>query len=125
MNYLTIEQILQIHVLVVGETGGSTGIRNLGRLESVVATQNQNVFGKETYPGPIQKAAALIRGIIGDHPFVDGNKRTAMLVGLTFLKSNGINFKLANGDLENFAVQVAVDKLDVKAIAIWLEEHKA
>lgn len=124
MNSLTIDQILQIHVLVVGETGGSTGIRDLGRLESVVATQKQNVFDEETYSGPLIKAAALIRGIIGDHPFVDGNKRTAMLAGLTFLKINGINLKLARGDLENFAVQVAVDKLDVTAIASWLYKHK-
>lgn len=124
MNYLTIDQALQIHVLVVGETGGSTGIRDLGRLESVVASQKQNVFGEETYPDPLNKAAALIRGIIGDHPFVDGNKRTAMLTALTYLKINGINLTLSQGDLENFAVLVAIDKLDVKAIANWLEEKE-
>ena len=124
MNFLTIDQILQIHVLVVGETGGSTGIRDLGRLESVVTTQKQHVFDKETYEGPMQKAASLIRGIIGDHPFVDGNKRTAMLTALTFLKINGVNLTISQGDLENFAVQVAIDKLDVTSIENWLEKHK-
>ncbi len=124
MSSLTIDQILQIHVLVVGETGGSTGIRDLGRLESVVSTQNQYVFGKEMYPGPIQKAAALIRGIIGDHPFKDGNKRTALLAGLAFLKINGIVLKLNPGDLENFAVKVVIEKLDVTAIAGWLDTHQ-
>lgn len=123
MNLLTIEQILQIHVLVVEETGGSTGIRDLGRLDAAVASQSQNVFGKETYSGPVQKAAALIRGIICDHPFVDGNKRTAMLAGLTSLRINSILLKIAEGDLENFAVQVAVDKLDLHTIANWLENH--
>ena len=76
------------------------------------------------YPGPIQKAAALIRGIIGDHPFVDGNKRTALLAGLAFLKINGIVLKLNPGDLENFAVKVAIEKLDVTAIAGWLDTHQ-
>ena len=124
MNFLTLDQILQIHILVVGETGGSTGILDLGRLESVVGTQNQHVFGKETYEGQLQKAAALIRGIIGDHPFVDGNKRTALLTALTFLKINGVNLTISQGDLENFAVQVVIDKLDVTSIANWLEKHK-
>ena len=124
MNFLTLDQIVQIHVLVVDETGGSTGIRDLGRLESVVGAQNQYVFGKETYTDPMQKAAALIRGIIGDHPFVDGNKRTALLTALTFLKINGVNLTIPQGDLENFAVQVAIDKLNVSSIANWLEKHK-
>jgi len=123
MNFLTLDQIVQLHVLVVGETGGSTGIRDLGRLESVVGAQNQYVFGKETYTDPMQKAAALIRGIIGDYPFVDGNKRTALLTTLTFLKINGVNLTIPQGDLENFAVQVAIDKLDVTLIANWLEKH--
>jgi len=124
MNFLTLDQIVQLHVLVVAETGGSTGIRDLGRLESVVGAQNQYVFGKETYTDPMQKAAALIRGIIGDHPFVDGNKRTALLTALTFLKINGVNLTISQGDLENFAVQVAIDKLNVSSIANWLEKHK-
>ena len=124
MNFLTLDQIVQLHVLIVGETGGSTGIRDLGRLESVVGAQNQYVFGKETYTDPMQKAAALIRGIIGDHPFVDGNKRTALLTALTFLKINGVNLTIPQGDLENFAVQVAIDKLNVSSIANWLEKHK-
>jgi death-on-curing protein len=124
MNFLTLDQIVQLHVLVVGETGGSTGIRDLGRLESVVGAQNQYVFGKETYTDPMQKAAALIRGIIGDHPFVDGNKRTALLTALTFLKINGVNLTISQGDLENFAVQVTIDKLNVSSIANWLEKHK-
>jgi len=123
MNFLTLDQIVQLHVLVVGETGGSTGIRDLGRLESVVGAQNQYVFDKETYTDPMQKAAALIRGIIGDYPFVDGNKRTALLTTLTFLKINGVNLTIPQGDLENFAVQVAIDKLNVSSIANWLEKH--
>jgi death on curing protein len=76
MNALTLEQLLQIHALVVGVTGGSMGLRDLGRLEAAIATQTQNVFGEELYPSSIEKAAAIIRGIIADHPFVDGNKRS-------------------------------------------------
>jgi death on curing protein len=123
MNALTLEQLLQIHALVVGVTGGSMGLRDLGRLEAAIATQTQNVFGEELYPSSIEKAAAIIRGIIADHPFVDGNKRTAVLAGLTLLEINGMHVVAKRGEVEDFAVKVATDKLDVPAIASWLHEH--
>lgn len=72
MISLTLEQLLALHVLVIQETGGSQGIRDLERLESAVAAQTQSVFGEELYPSLYEKAAAVIRGIIADHPFVDG-----------------------------------------------------
>jgi len=84
MIELTLEQILELHTLVIGETGGSIGLRDLGRLEASIATQSQNVFGQELYPNIEDKAAAIIRSIIADHPFVDGNERTAIIAGLTF-----------------------------------------
>lgn len=123
MNILTLEQLIELHVLVIAETGGGDGLRDLGRLESVIATQSQEVFGEELYSTKFEKSAALIRGIVGDHPFVDGNKRTAMLAGLTFLRINGVNFKAEKGELEDFAVQVATEHLDILVIAAWLEAH--
>jgi death-on-curing protein len=92
-------------------------------LEAAIATQTQNVFGEELYPGIIDKAAAVIRSIIADHAFVDGNKRTAMLAGLTLLGINGIAFTADVGEIEDFAVKVATDKLDVPAVGSWLRRH--
>lgn len=123
MNMLSLEQLLEIHSLIAETTGGGTGLRDLGRLEAAIATQTQNVFGEELYPGIIDKAAALIRGIVADHPFVDGNKRTAMLAGLTLLEINGIQFVANPGEIEDFAVRIATDNLDVPAIVLWLREH--
>lgn len=120
---LTLEQLLELHVLVISETGGSQGLRDLGRLESAIAAQTQSVFGEELYSTLYEKAAAIIRGIIADHPFVDGNKRTAMLSGLTFLDMNGLKFAAIRGELEDFAVKIATDHLDVSAIAAWLQDH--
>lgn len=121
MTLITLEQLIEIHALVIHETGGSAGLRDLGRLESVIASQSQAVFGEEVYPGPYKKAAAIIRGVIADHPFVDGNKRTAMLSGLTFLSANSIKFSGKKGSIEDFAVRVAVDHLSIDDIAAWLE----
>lgn len=120
---LTLEQILQLHALVLVKDGGAGGVRDIGRLEAVVSVQHQVVFGEELYATVFTKAAALIRGIIGDHPFTDGNKRTAMLAGLTLLEVNGYNFTAQRGELENFAVRVATNHLDIDAIADWLKRH--
>lgn len=125
MNFviITLEHLLQLHVLAVQHGGGSEGVRDIGRLESAVASQTQEVFGEELYGSVYEKAAALIRGIVADHPFHDGNKRTAMLTGLTFLEVNGMLFAAKQGELEDFAVQIAIENLDVAAIAAWLQIH--
>jgi death-on-curing protein len=125
MTLLTLEQLLEIHVLVVEETGGSVGLRDLGRLESAIATQTQNVFDEELYRSTSEKAAAMVRSIIADHPFVDGNKRTAMLAGLTLLRINKTSFHAQQGEIEDFAVLVAVEKLDVPTITQWLHRRSA
>jgi death-on-curing protein len=123
MRLLSLEHILQIHILLIKETGGSNGVRDLGRLESVIASQSQFVFGEELYSGFYEKSAAIIKGIIADHPFVDGNKRTAMLAGLTFLGANNIHFLGKKGSIENYAVKIAVEHLTIKEIASWLKQN--
>lgn len=123
MIAFTLEQLLELHELVLAETGGSPGLRELGRLESVIAAQTQHVFGQELHETLFEKSAAVICGIIADHPFVDGNKRTAILSGLTFLRVNGKVFKAKKGELENFAVMIATDHLSIAEIASWLEKH--
>ena len=123
MKLLTLEHILMLHVCALNMGGGSEGVRDMGRLDAVIATQTQEVFGEALYVTVFEKGAALIRGIVGDHPFSDGNKRTAMLVGLTFLEINGCRIVAGAGDIEDFAVQIAVEHLAVADNAKWLEKH--
>lgn len=125
MRLLTLEQILTLHAMCIKRFGGSQGLRNLGRLESIIATQTQEVFDEELYPGIYAKAAALCRGITTDHPFIDGNKRTGMLVALTFLKINRVGFTAKPGEIEDFAVRIATERLDAPVIAGWLEARAA
>lgn len=123
MRIFSVDDIELIHMQIVDASGGSHGTRDRGRLESVVATQTQSVFGEELYKTLFEKAAALCRGIIGDHPFVDGNKRTGIMTALIFLERNGIPTKVEDKELEDFAVQIATEHLDVPTIAKWLEKH--
>jgi len=71
-----------------------------------------------------QKAAVLTRGIIADHPFADGNKRTGIMSGLIFLNLNQVDtVKLSDKNMEDFAVKIAVDHCSVEQIAQWSKQN--
>ena len=126
MKWLTLQDLELLHMQIIDVSGGSQGVRDTGRLESVLAAMHQEVFGTELYESIYEKAAALLRGIIADHPYVDSNKRTGVMVALVFLNLNGEDTTaLTDQELEDFAVRVAVEHLDVPAIAAWLEAHSA
>lgn len=123
MLYLTLEEILRLHFQVIEDFGGSHGVREENRLKSVALVPRQIVFGQEQYPTLPEKAAVYLRNIIGDHPFADGNKRTAITVGGIFLMRNGVRLTATPKELEDFAVQIATEHLDVPAITAWLKAH--
>lgn len=124
MKWLTLQDLELLHMQIIDASGGSEGVREVGRLKSALAAQRQEVFGEELYPTIHDKAAVLLRGIIADHAFVDGNKRTGVMAALLFLNLNGVDTSaLEDQELEDFAVSVATDHLSVEQIAAWLEEH--
>lgn len=125
INYLSLEEILRLHFQVIEDFGGSHGVRDEGRLLSVVAAPQQTVFGSEQYPTVLEKAAVYLRNIIGDHPFVDGNKRTAVTVAGIFLVRNHKKLTAKPNELEDFAVRVATEHLEIAEIAKWLKERSA
>jgi len=121
--YLTIEEILQLHFRIIEDFGGSHGVRDENRLMSAVEASKQEVFGQDQYPSLHTKAAVYLRNIIGDHPFSDGNKRTALTVCGVFLARNNKSIIADPKELEDFIIQVTVEHLDVETIARWLESH--
>lgn len=123
MTYLSIEDILEIHSFIIDETGGSHGLRDRGSLLATVALPAQTTFGHELYPTIFAKAAVYTRNIIFSHPFIDGNKRTAMTVAAVFLEDNGHEFVAPQGEIERFALEIIENHLDIEAIALWLKRH--
>jgi len=123
MRYLTLEEILRLHFQLIEDYGGSHGVRDDERVESVVLTPQQDVFGVEQHPDIHEKAAVYMRNIIADHAFTDGNKRSGVTVAGVFLRRNGISLTATPRELEDFAVQVAVEHLKVPVIAAWLRAH--
>lgn len=124
MRYLSLQDILQLHFFAIEEYGGSHGVRSEQRLQSVVDAPRQEIFGAGQYMTAYEKAAVYIRNIIGDHPFADSNKRTGVMVGVVFLTRNGHSMTATPKELEDFAVQIAVECLNVEAIAMWLESRR-
>ena len=123
LHYISLEEILRLHYQVIEDFGGSHGVRDEGRLSSVVEAPIQTVFGAEQYLTVFDKAAVYLRNIIGDHPFADGNKRTAVTVSAIFLMRNGYEFKSSQSELEDFTINVATQKLTIAEIAEWFESN--
>lgn len=123
IRLLSVDDIEIIHIQIIDASGGSQGVRDRGRLASVVAAQTQEVFGEQIYKTLHDKAAAIARGVIADHPFFDGNKRTGIMSALIFLKLNNVDIGIDGLSLANFAVLTATDKLSVTDIAIWLKNN--
>lgn len=122
MRYLLPEEILQIHSIVIDETGGSHGVRDRNPITALGDLPRQKAFGQELYPTVFLKAAVYMRNIIFSHPFIDGNKRTAMAAGSVFLELNGYRIVVKKGGVEAFALKIIKKHLDLPAIAAWLQE---
>lgn len=125
MSYFTLAEILELHVAIIEDFGGSHGIRDEERLKSLIEAPQLIAFGIEQYETIYQKAAAYMRNAIADHIFVDGNKRTGTTLAGIFLARNDKRLTATPKELEDFAVSVAVEHLSVDDIAAWLEQHTA
>lgn len=123
MKYLSLSQIALIHSMIVDETSGMHGIRDRHLLSSIELSPQQSVFGKELYPTIFLKAAIYTHNIIKYHPFLDGNKRTAMTAAVVFLENNNYLFGVDKGKVEKFALKIINEKLSIEKIASWFEKH--
>ena len=121
--YLTAEQIELIHAGVLAKSGGLFGTREPGVLAGLESSPRQSVFGKELHPTLFHKAAAYMRTIINQHPFLDGNKRTGMMSAFTFLEVNGYRVTATDDEVFNLALVIATEKPEGDVIASWLEIH--
>lgn len=122
MRYLTAEEVLNVHSVIIDEIGGAHGVRDAHALASLAGLPGQEAFGKELYPGVFTKAAVYVRNIICGYPFVDGNKRTAMACADVFLQLNGYRIAAAEGSVERFALSVISERRSLEDIAAWLKE---
>jgi len=122
MKWLTKQELIYIHQRVIQETGGASGVLNEGWLEACLARPLATAAGQELYPELLDKAAALIHSIITTHPFVDGNKRVALVAADVCLRRNGKRI-LPSRAVEDFFWSIARGEQDVAQIREWLAQH--
>jgi death on curing protein len=120
LYFLTLQEVLGIHDMELGRTGGEPGVRDLGLLESAIAQPVAGFGGTYLHHDIFEMAAAYIFHLAKNHPFVDGNKRTAALSALTFLDVNGITIEVDDDDLASTVERTVVDEIGKAEIADFL-----
>lgn len=123
MKYLTPQQVLAIHHQVIRRFGGSHGIRDLALVESAVARPRASFGGQDLYRTIFRKAAALLQSLLKNHPFVDGNKRTAITSAGVFLKMNGYRLINTHKEEVKFTLRVDNERLSLEEITTWLRRN--
>lgn len=116
-TYLTANEVLAFNEHFVGPTA----LRDFGLLDSALMRPQATTFGEDAFPSIHEKAAALLHGLARNHPFLDGNKRTALAATVVFYLVNGYDLAADQGDLVALMVDVAEGQLDVPAIAATLK----
>lgn len=123
MKYLTIDEVYAIHLKMIEVGGGRGDLHDFSLLHSAIERPKVTFGGKELYPTLFEKAAALIHSLIKNHPFDDGNKRTAYYSTKRFLYVNGYNLYAKTDDVISFTKSVDVKNLSLKEISSWLKRH--
>ena len=110
---------MSIHDVAIREFGGSMGLRDIGALESAILRPQMGY-----YDGIIEEAAAMLESLAMNHPFVDGNKRTAFYATDTFLRKNGHFIDCDNDEAYAFFMRLfQTNSFRFAELKVWLEEH--
>jgi death-on-curing protein len=115
-------ETLAIHDRLLALYGGAGGLRDEGLLMSALARPRQH-FAHANTPDLIDMATAYTAGIVRNHPFVDGNKRTGFVVGVLFLELNGCRFTASEQDAAQAVLALAAGTLDEAGFTAWLRTN--
>ena len=124
MIRLSKTQILLLHEQLIAETGGSSGLRDEGMLDSALNAPFQTFGEEDVYPSLQQKAARLCFGPVKNHPFLDGNKRIGAHVMLVFLALNGIELQHTQTELSDVILQLAAGTIQSSDLLNWILAHQ-
>jgi death-on-curing protein len=120
--FISLESALSLYQDIMATFGGAPGIRDQGLLESALAQPQMTIFGQYAHQDIFDMASAYCFHIIKNHPFTDGNKRTGLLLSLTFLDINDIPIQRTFDELYHLAIAVANSSMNKKDIAKFFRE---
>jgi len=120
--FIELAEAIRIHNGQIEEHGGIYGVRDAQLLDSALNTPQASFSGQYLHKNLYEMAAAYAYHIIRNHPFLDGNKRTGILLALIFLKINGISKKFKQNELYELSIKIATSKISKKEIAQFFRE---
>ena len=122
-RFLSISQVLDIHQDEINSFGGTSGVRDEGLLDSALAQPQATFFGELLHPTIGEQAAAYLYHLAMNHPFIDGNKRTAFAVMDTFIILNGYSLNLSQEQAYNLVIRVVQKEISKEELSAFLELH--
>jgi death-on-curing protein len=121
--FLSLKDVLALHADQIEQYGGSHGVRDLGLLQSALAMPEAS-FGGAFLHGTIEEmASAYLYHIAQNHPFIDGNKRIALMATLAFVELNGLEIEAPDRELGDLVLGVAGGKVTKAEAAVFLKKH--
>jgi death-on-curing protein len=123
VQYPLVQDVIETHEIMILHYGGSSGLRDAGLLESALASPRQTMFDQELYPDVVAKAAILLIGLLKNHPFIDGNKRTAFITTLRFLELNGYTISANQDEWYDFILDIIMSRIDKAAATEWIRNR--
>ena len=124
IKYLTVDQVVRFHDKLLDQFGGLRGIRDKNLLHSAIEAPKMAFGGTDMHPSVFDKAAVYLYHITKNHPFNDGNKRTAFVVTLAFLKVNKAKISFAISTLEEIVVEVANGSIGKAELVVFIESGR-
>ena len=122
-RYPSLEEVVAIHFRITEKTGGSQGVRDWDLLSSALGRPQATFGGEDLYPDIFLKAAAVVQSLSSNHPFVDGNKRTALATLEYFLHLNGLGIKATQREKVDFTLWAENEKPNLEEIASWIKKN--
>lgn len=123
MRFITIDEVLAIHNRMLEIGGGREGIHDFTLLHSAIERPKAQFNGTFLYISIWFMAAAMLHSLVKNHPFEDGNKRTAYFSTMKFLFDNGYNLIARHKDIIQFMVGVDVKNTSIEKVADWLKNN--
>ncbi len=119
---ISVDDVINIHDILIDKFGGSHGVRDLNALESAITRPYMTFDQKDLYPSLTAKASALIESLISNHPFIDGNKRVGYVIMRYFLLTNGCDINATQSEKFEFVIKIAQNQLQFEQINSWISK---
>ena len=123
MRYVNLEEVIYIYTEIIKRTGGQPGIRDEKLLEEVLAKPLVSFEGEELYPDLFTKVSIFIYSMITNSPFIDGNKRTAILGALFIMRVNGYHMVASQENIIELAQGVETGRYKVDHLISWIRKN--